>query len=182
MQLPLLLPCGLLLLALQASPAATFDLGSTGMLSLDVPESWTTTGEPLENHGYDLCFQPPSDEGPQIRFTVIVPPDGKVFDRTQAGATFREVAAEYAKDSVEQEAAIKEKKLSDGFAFYASFTDPDLVGQAVVPGNWRTSTPCVMVLGGKIVVSATIFSDDLAAPDFAESLAVLWSARLQLRE
>ena len=178
MQLRSLLSSGLLLVALQSAPAATFDLGSKGLLTVDVPDSWETTGEPIGTDGYDLCFQPPSSEGQQIRFTVIIPPDGTAMDRAKAGATFREVAAGYAKDSVDQRADIKEVTLADGFAFYASFVDSRLVDQAQAPGNWKTSTPCVMVLGGKVVVSATIFSDDIATADFSRSLAVLWSVRL----
>jgi hypothetical protein len=176
------LSCALLLFAANAMHAATFDLGSEGTLSVDIPASWAITARPLGHHGYDLRFQPPSDEGPQICFTVIIPANGKVLDHAAADATFRDVAAEFAKDSVDQKPDIKEMKLANGFAFYASFTDPSLVGHAPVPGNWKTSTPCVMVLSGKIVVSATIFSDDLSTPDFAESLAVLWSARLEPRE
>jgi hypothetical protein len=177
MLLPRVVACGLLACVTPALHAATFDLGKSGMLRIDIPRSWTTTGERLDNGGFDLRFQPADTEGPQICFTVIVPPDGQALDRTEASRLLREVAGQFASGSAATDAAVMEKSLSDGFAFYASIPTATSAGQSTDPDTWKSSTPCVMVLGGKVVISATIFADDTTAADFAKSLDLLWSAR-----
>ncbi len=171
--------CVLLACAMTTIHAATFDLGKNGMLLIDVPRSWTTTGERLDNGGFDLRIQPADTEGPQICFTVIVPPEGQALDRTEASKLLREVAGHFASGSSATEAAVLEKNLTDGFAFYASIPTPSSAEQATDSDTWKSSTPCVMVLGGKVVISATIFADDTAAADFARSLDLLWSTRFE---
>lgn len=179
MRLPRVLASGLLVCVMPTIHAATFALGNSGTLRIDIPPSWTATGQRLGDHGIDLRFHPSDSVGPQVCFTIIVPPKGEALERTAAGSLLRDVVRQNTTGSTDAETAIIEKDLTDGFAFYTSIPTNTTAGQPPDAESWKSSTPCVMVLGGQVVISATIFSDDTAAPEFAKSLDVLWSTRFE---
>jgi hypothetical protein len=80
MHLKSLLTCSLFLGVVHTARAATFDLGSHGLLSLDIPASWTANGRPLGDQGFDLRLRPQSGSSMQINFTVIFPPPATLPD------------------------------------------------------------------------------------------------------
>lgn len=74
---------------------------------------------------------------------------------------------------------IKELALTGGgHAYYANFTDPDLVGKPVKKGSYKTATPMIIGIGQDYLLKVTILCDDFASPDYQEALKIVKSLRV----
>ncbi len=74
---------------------------------------------------------------------------------------------------------IKELRIKDGQAFYANFTDPDLVGKPVEKGNYKTATPVILSLGSKYLIKVTVLCDDLGGADYQDAIKIVESIRIK---
>ena len=178
----LLLLAGLGLLAV-GSRAENINLGGGKSLHFILPDSWvaTETGAPspeVSQVGKDLRYVPKSGSNDAVLLTVLLVPDDRFSDHEVLRLLVVDATKRFVADSVEGKAFIKELRTATAVGYSAMFTDVNLVDKPPVKDDYKTMTACFIYMGEKVMVFATIFSDDPSGPAFAEGLRLLKSLTL----
>ncbi|MSU46724.1 MAG: hypothetical protein EXS42_06290 [Lacunisphaera sp.] len=178
----LLFFAGLGLLA-TGSRAENINLGGGKSLHFILPGAWisTDTSAPspeVSQVGKNLRYVPKGGSSDAVLLTVLLVPDNRYSDRENLRMLVADATQQFAPESVEGKAFIKELRTATVTGFTATFTDIDLVDKPPVNDDYKTMTACFIYLGEKVMVFATIFSDDPAGPAFAEGLRLLKSLTL----
>lgn len=143
----------LLLSVLPASAQEVLDLGPHGQLLLYLLGDWKTEVSTL---GREVTLNIRSaKEATNASCTLTVSfPEVDRFD-TKAKLKMRvEIdGAGFAEQSVEGKAVAREFNLTTGFGFYCNFTDSQLRGQPVKPGDYKVAT------AGKIKINPQVLVD-----------------------
>ncbi len=175
--LRLLLGAGLLA---GAAFAEKIDLGAGRSVLLTVPESWSA-GEPEASPpgrppmGKNLRFVPKSGSNDAVMITLVTVPDDRLADPAALETLVADASEQFVAGSVEGKANLWEFKIGHARGFAVTFTDANLVGQPPVKDDYKTMTACFVYLGDRVLVSATIFSDDPKGPAYGEAVRLLKS-------
>lgn len=166
-----------------ASRAETINLGGGKALRFILPDAWTATetGAPspeVSRLGKNLRYVPKSGSNDAVLITVLAVPDDRFSEREALRQLVAEATQQFVSDSVEGKAFIKELRTATVTGFSATFTDTNLVDKPPVKDDYKTMTACFIYMGDRVMVFATIFSDDPAGPAFAEGLRLLKSLTL----
>lgn len=179
----------LLLLAACALPVSALaekvDLGGGRAVLLTVPDSWVAGELParppgLPALGRTLRFVPRSGSNDSVMLTLVPLPDGHLADSAALQPMVEEASRQFVAGSVEGKAVLKELKIGHAAGFMVTFTDASLVGKPTVKDNYKSMTSCFAYLGDRVLLSATIFSDDVTGQAYAEALRLVKSLSLQL--
>ncbi|HKB57672.1 MAG TPA: hypothetical protein VKC51_08775 [Lacunisphaera sp.] len=171
-------------LALAAgSRAENINLGGGKSMHFILPDSWvaTDTAAPspeVSMVGKDLRYVPKSGSNDAVLLTVLLVPDDRFNDREALRMLVADATQRFVADSVEGKAFIKELRSANAIGYSATFTDVNLVDKPPVKDDYKTMTACFIYMGEKVMVFATIFSDDPSGPAFAEGLRLLKSLAL----
>ncbi len=167
------------------APAEKIDLGAGRTAHLTVPESWQAAELPATTPGRSTVgvnarYVPRSGSNDAVFISFLIVPDDRFGDRDNLQTLIEESTQEFAAGSVERKAILKVLKLAGKSGYSCTFTDANLVGKPSVKDDYKTLTSCFVYLGDHVMLSATVFSDDLAGKGFAEGLRLLKSISLQL--
>jgi len=179
----------ILLLACLSLPAISaraekIDLGAGKSLHLVLPEAWTATdvaapdGAPVM--GKTARFVTKSGSNDAVLITVLPVPDERFNDVESLKALAGEAMEQFASGSVEGKTDLKEFKIGGVTGYYATFTDANLVGKPSIKEDYKTVTSCFAYLGEHVLVTATVFSDDVAGKTYAEGMRIVKSLSLDL--
>lgn len=145
----------LLLTLVGARGQEVLDLGPHGQLTLYLLGDWKTDVSTL---GREVTLTIKSaKESTNASCTLAVSfPEVDRFD-TKAKLKMRvEIdGAGFAQQSVEGRAIAREFNLASGFGFYCNFTDPELRGRPVKPGDYKVATAGTIKLSPQVL--ATVF-------------------------
>lgn len=160
--------------------AETFSLREHGRLELFPVGEWKIHGE---DQG-DLKIQlTPKSPKANAASEITVTAGGSEEFSTKAKLS-RQVA-EAAKrmlesgDFVESTATIKPFYCKQGFGFYFTLTDPKLVGQKSVPGDYKQVTMGMIRLSAGVMVEVQILSDGEKTEAYQQLLGMIEGLELQ---
>ena len=179
-----LLLLGVLGLFTGALHAEKIDLGSGKALLLSVPDSWkphaARAPESAPAPARTVRYVPRDGRNEAILISVLPVLDDRFADPAALKALVEEATQQFVADSVEKKANLKELKFGGGNGYAVTFTDANLVGKPSVPEDYKAMTACFVYLGERVMVTATIFTDDPAGKAYAEAQHMLKSISLRL--
>lgn len=154
-------------------------------LLLTLPDSWTNaevSALPPDVPGMatNVRFVTKNGSNDAVLITILPVADGRFSDQDSLKALVEQATEQFVAGSVEGKADIKEFKLGGASGFCATFTDANLVGQPSVKDDYKAMTSCFVYLGDQVMVTATVFTDDVAGKAYAEGMRILRSISLEL--
>jgi hypothetical protein len=176
----------LLLPVLAAAPAVEkIDLGSGRSAVVTVPESWAPAALPPRPPGVPVIdatvrYAPKNGANEAVLISLIVVPDDRMADPAALKAMSELASRRFARGSVEGRADFQEFKVGGHSGLAARFTDASLVGKPSVPDDYKTMTCCFVYLGDRVMLNASIFSDDPAGEGYAAAKKIIQSLTLSL--
>ncbi|MDB6114768.1 MAG: hypothetical protein JWQ62_1713 [Lacunisphaera sp.] len=177
---------GLALLGVLATAARAekIELGGGKALLFTVPESWkpgvSGPPDPTPVPARTVRYVPKDGRNEAILLTALPVPDDRFADPDALKALVGEATQQFVADSVEKKANLKELRLGGGSGYAVTFTDAKLVGKPSVRDDYKAMTSCFVYLGERVMVTATIFTDDPSGPAYAEAQHILKSVSLRL--
>jgi hypothetical protein len=177
----------IVILALLAVPgsAEKVDLGAGKIIHLIVPETWTSTepaaGPPgMLAMGKTLRYVTRNGSNDAVLITIVTVPDDRFSDPGNLKSLVEESTQQIVSSSVEGKADLKEFRLGGRSGISVTFTDAALVGKPSEKENYKALTTCFVYLGERLLLTATVFSDDMAGKTYAEGMHILKSIALEL--
>jgi hypothetical protein len=168
-----------LLLAVTAA-AEKIDLGSGKSLLLSVPGTWTVADLPSSApmQGRNVRYVTKSGSNDALLITVLSVPAEHFQDPDNLKAMAEVALQQFVAGSVEGKADLKEFRIGSRSGFAASFTDANLVGKPSVKDDYKAMTSCFVYLGDGVLLTATVFTDEIDGRAYAEALRILKSISL----
>jgi len=174
----------LLLLAASVLPAAAhaekIELVTGQTVRVAVPDTWQAgelsappPGVPIMRR--NLRYVTKSGSNDSVMLTLVPVPDDRLADPEALRIMVEEASQQFVAASVEGKADLKELKTGRATGFMVTFTDANLVGKPPVKDDYKSMTSCFLYLGDRVLVSATIFTDDVNGQAYAEALRLLKS-------
>ncbi|MDI1251410.1 MAG: hypothetical protein PSV13_21290 [Lacunisphaera sp.] len=174
----------LLLLAACLLPAAALadkiELATGQTVRVAVPETWQAGDLPapppgVPRVGRSFRYVTRSGSNDSVMLTLVPVPDDRLADPEILRHMVTEASQQFVAGSVEGKVDLKDLKTGRAAGFMVTFTDAALVGKPSVKDDYKLMTSCFLYLGDRVLVSATIFSDDANGPAYAEALRLLKS-------
>jgi hypothetical protein len=176
-----------ILLGSALARAGELHLSAVEPIYVVAPETWQASKavSPTTAFRYQTYqIMPPTNHNAAILVSIIG--NGKTevkaefADREFLKKVLRGVCAPYvASPNDAAKIPIKELSVKGGLEVYADFVDPDLVGKAVQAGNYKVSTPIILSLGSKYLITATIMSDEIGGDDYREAFKIVESIKVK---
>ena len=172
-------------LALLATACAEkVDLGAGQAVLLTVPDTWKAAELPalppgMAAGGIPHRYVTKNGSNDSVLLSLVPVPDDRLTDSATLKAMIEEASQQFVAGSVEGKVALKELKIGAVAGFSVTFTDVNLVGKPTVKDDYKAMTACFVYLGDRVLVSATIFTDDVNGKAYAEALRLLKSITLQ---
>lgn len=144
------------------------------VVNLTHPASWQFRKTP-PNPNLPPSLKLTADRGGPVSLQLtFMPAGGNKFDtQEKIDQLVQQTAdAQYAGGSVEKKTTIEHLTCNKGLGSYARFTDADLVGKEVRPGQFRIVATGVVVYGGCTGIF-TLLADSIDQPGFKEALHLL---------
>jgi hypothetical protein len=172
------------LLAVTGS-AEKIDLGSGKSLHLTLPATWISTDLPAQTSsaseaGQNVRYATKSGSNDALLIAILPVPDDRFNDPENLKGMVEMATQQFVAGSVEGQANIKELKFGGVSGLCATFTDASLVGKPRVKEDYKAMTSCFAYLGEHVMVTATIFTDDLEGKAYSEAMRILKSLSLAL--
>jgi hypothetical protein len=176
----LLLRLSLVLLLAATARAEKIDLGSGHALLLTVPDNWAAADLPDASPGVPMVgrnarFTTRSGSNDALVITVLPVPADNVSDPANLKVMAEMAMAQFATGSVEGKADLKELRIAGMSGFAATFTDANLVGKPTVKDDYKAMTSCFVYLGDGVLLTATIFTDEIGGRAYSEAMRILKS-------
>jgi hypothetical protein len=172
------------LLAVTAS-AEKIDLGSGKALLFTLPQDWTGAGMParqpgMSEPGQNARYVTKNGSNDAVLITILPVPDDRFSDAETLKAMAEMATQQFVAGSVEGKVDLKETRFGGLAGFTTTFTDASLVGKPSVKDDYKALTSCFVYLGDRMMLTATLFTDDLNGSAYAEGMRLLKSISLQL--
>ena len=165
--------------------AEKIDLGAGKAVHLTLPDSWTSTDQPPASPGVPMMGQnvryvPKNGANEALLITILTVPEDNFKDPDNLKAMVEIATQQFVAGSVEGKADIKEFKFAGASGFSATFTDANLVGKPSVKDDYKAMTSCFAYIGNQVMVTATIFTDEINGRAYNEAVRILKSISLSL--
>lgn len=169
--------------ALLAAATEKIVLGAGLSALLTVPDTWTAGELPAAPPGRaipgrNLRFVTRSGSNDSVMISLVPVPDDRLADPETLKAMVEEASQQFVAGSVEGKVTLKDLKIGGAAGFAVAFTDANLVGKPTVKDDYKSMTSCFVYLGDRVLLSATVFSDDPNGKAYAEALRLLKSISL----
>lgn len=179
----IILTLGLIIVFSAVCPAAEVDLGTRGILSIAVPDGWTTNskaankpdGSPV---GFALVFKPRSEANAKCLLTLAYVKKTKL-DKERIRREVLRTTEEFAAQSVEKKANLKDFALKQGYGAYCVFTDASLVGKESKRDDYKVMGSGQVQLSEEVLAVVSIFAGVADGPEFNSMLAIINSLELK---
>ncbi|MDI1319268.1 MAG: hypothetical protein PSW75_03615 [bacterium] len=165
---------------LAAASAEKINLGGGKAAVLTLPSAWKSAdlGPDTPAVGRSVRYVTRNDSNDEVLITLLPAQDEHMGDVENLRAMAEIATAQFVSGSVEGKADCKETRFGGAPGLTVTFTDADLVGKPSTKGDYKAVTCCFFYLGGNIMVTATIFTDDAKGPAHAEALHLVKSLSL----
>ena len=173
-----------LFVAVVSAHAVSLILPSGQTVEFTLPERWTIGAVPplppgTPAPGKTVSYVPTNKANSAVVLTFITAKDDSLAE-AEALKTMHESANDhYVAGSVEGQLVSNELKLAAGRGYFSPFTDNALVDQPVQKGSFKTITVATIYLGNRVIVTASVFSDDQAGPEHRQGMKLLESLHLR---
>ncbi|HEX3134255.1 MAG TPA: hypothetical protein VHX44_11815 [Planctomycetota bacterium] len=156
-----------------ATKAERLEFPDGTVITLTHPETWQFQRTP-PNGKFPPSIKLTGDSGGSFSLQLSFMPDTPNRPDTQekVDQMVTLAGAQYEGGSVEKKITVKRLTCTKGLGSYAPFTDADLVGKEVTPGQVRVVATGVVVYG-KAFGIFTLLEDSVDQPGFKEALRVL---------
>lgn len=183
MKMPLLILALLTLLAVTGA-AEKIDLGSGKFVQISVPDTWKAAPLPpsapgMPAVGTNIRYITKDGSNDAVLITLLTVPDDRFAESDNLQAIIEESTQQFAAGSVEGKVILKQIRIAGKSGYYCTFTDANLVGKPTTKDDYKTLTSCFVYLGDEVLLTATVFSDDVAGKAYAEGMRLLQSLTLQ---
>lgn len=140
-------------------------------VSIDVPEGFTYSSQ---RDGRGIISVKLADPKSRIDLIVSFLPDtrGRLASETEQKNFIADACQHFAESSVEQSYGFEKLRPRVGSGLYCVFTDKDLVGKRVPPGEYLHVTSGVKSWPGCFLVF-TLMSNDTKSPEYETALRLL---------
>jgi len=171
-----------LLLLLAHASAAELKIAAGEPLVVETPAGWvsvpaTPPGAP--RGAATVRIVAPGERNAACMISIVAKNREEFKDPKALKRVLRGACGAYLSSPAEAEKMeVKELPIQGGLAFYANFTDPDLVGKPIKKESYKTATPIVLSIGAGYLINITIFCDDLKSRDYTEALEMVKSLKL----
>jgi hypothetical protein len=157
-----------------ASPRS-FSLGQWGQLEIDVPAGWTAESQRKDAPGgFAIRIAPPKDVPLTLLMTPMPAPGSAAELDTAVREAVEEAKPRLAKAAVESELPVRELRAEGGLALYVSATDKTVEKPTATQFKFIDQGVAAV---GRFMVSFTVLTNAKDAPERAQALAVVRSAR-----
>lgn len=163
----------LLTAAILSAQSATLNLGSHGKLTLFLLGDWKVDTSDFGKQG-SITITPAKPSVNASCTIAITFPEGNQFD-SKSKLKLRVEADGYnqAQESVERKAIAREFSLVQGYGYYCSFTDPQLVGKPPEPGNYKVGSFGKIKLAPDVLLDVSIMSDSFKDEPYQQLLGAI---------
>ncbi len=172
------LPLILALLCVSTA-AKEFVWSGHGTIVFDVPAGWSLRGEQSNQIAFSFQADPDSRAAAVTQIVLFntdaAHPVTEEFVKSQTEA----MSKPYVAESVEKAINLKPLKPSQGFGWFAEFTDAALVGKPPIPKNYKVARNAQIGLEEHALAVAVMQFDDPASPEAAAMMAILTSMRFK---
>jgi hypothetical protein len=153
----------------------TLDLGSRGTLTLYLLGDWKTEVSTLGKGNEITLSIRPSKESVNASCTFTVSfPDVDRFDTKSKLKMRVEIDGQgFAAQSVEGRAIAREFTLTSGYGFYCNFTDAELRGQPMKPGDYKVATAGKIRLNAQVLVDVFIGAEGFREEAYQQLLGAI---------
>jgi len=174
---------GLLIGLSSACCAAEFDLGTYGILSFAVPNTWTANSNPAKRAdgspvGHSFIFKPRSQANARCMLSIAYVKSAKP-EKERIRREVLRATEEFAAQSVEKKANLRDFSLKQGYGAYCVFTDASLVGKPSKKDDYKVMGSGKIQLSEEVVGVVSLFADDIDGPEFKSMLAIINSLELK---
>ena len=174
---------GFLIVFCVVCPAADVDLGTHGILSFAVPETWTVNsnaanrpdGSPV---GFALAFKPRGQANAKCLLTLAYVKKTKL-DKERIRQEVLRITEGFVAQSVEKKANLRDFALKQGCGAYCVFTDAELVGKEPKRDDYKVMGSGQVQLSEEVLGVVSLFADAADGPEFKSMLAIINSLELK---
>jgi len=168
-----------------ACPAAEVDLGTRGSLSFTLPETWTVNSNPADRPdgslvGFALAFKPRNQANAKCLLTLAYVKKTPL-DKERIRQEVLQATEQFAAQSVEKKANLKDFALKQGHGTYCVFTDAALVEKAPRKDDYKVMGSGKIQLSEEALGVVSIFADAADGPEFKAMLSIINSLGLEPR-
>lgn len=117
-------------------------------------------------------YEPNDHRNASLLITILGSGDGRISDRATLDQFQLFLCRQYLASPNDHPHQV-DFEFPSGIGVYASFEDPSLVGKPAHTGDYKVATPVALLLHGKLVLHATIFTDETSGKTFDEALGML---------
>jgi hypothetical protein len=171
-----------ILIAPALASAAELNIFASEPLVVETPAGWVAAAEPAPGGASSVRtvrIVAPGERNAACMISIVTKNRSEFKDPKVLKALLREGSGAYLSSRAEADKIeVKELPIKGGLAFYANFTDPDLVGKPVKKGSYKTATPIFLSIGAGYLINVTIFCDDLKSRDYTEALEMVKSLQV----
>ena len=178
-----ILTLGLIFVLSVAGHAAEIDLGTRGILSFAVPDTWTVNSNPAKRSdgtdvGLAFAFKPRNQANAKCLLTLAYVKKTKL-DKERIRQEVLRATEEFVAQSVEKKANLRDFAIKQGFGAYCTFTDASLVGKGVKRDDYKVMGSGQIQLSDEVLGVVSIFADAADSPEFKAMLAIINSLDLK---
>ena len=178
-----LLTLGLILVLSLVCCAAEIDLGARGILSFSVPDTWTVNSNPAKRTdgspvGFAFAFKPRNQANAKCLLTLAYVKK-TMLDKEKIRRELLRATQEFAAQSVEKKANLKDFTINQGYGAYCIFTDASLVGKESKRDDYKVMGSGQIQLSDEVLAVVSIFADAADGPEFKSMLAIINSLDLK---
>lgn len=160
-------------------------LGSGRFAILSRPDTWEAVALPprppgMPAIGTTVRFAPKGGANEAVMITLVVVPNEGLAEPAELRTMAEMASRRFVRGSVEAKVDLKDFKVGGRTGYAATFTDAKLVGQASVPDDYKMMTCCYVYLGDRVLLTASIFSDDPDGGSYAAAKKIIQSITLSL--
>jgi hypothetical protein len=159
------------------------DLGTRGILSFAVPDTWTANSNPAKSTdgspvGFAFVFKPRNQANAKCLLTLAYVKKTKL-DKERIRREVLRITEGFLAQSVEKKANLRDFAIKQGYGAYCIFTDASLVGKESKRDDYKVMGSGQVQLSEEVLGVVSIFADATDGPEFKSMLAIINSLDLK---
>lgn len=164
---------------LPLAQAESFDLRERGRLEIYAAGDWKIAGEDLGDRHEIVILPKREGVNAAARLVVNLMPADEFESKPKLRARVLELCQPIAEQNGTRKYTVEEFYSRQGFGFYCTFTDPNLVGKPPVKDDFKHATYGVVRLAPRVYVAVTLLADDLEGADYQALLGAVEGMELR---
>ena len=148
------------------------DLGPHGGINLYIDDTWKFDVADFGDRRI-VSVTPKGGANASCSLTITFPEQDRLDTKKRLSLRVEINGEAFAGQSVEGKAIAKEFALQNGFGYYCSFTDPELVGKPPQKGNFKTISAGLIHLASDVLIEVAISADGFNSEPYQQLLGMI---------